>query len=45
MLYLCLAFTVLWLANFVYIFAIDSQIKDLAKRLDVRQTVDNTNCN
>jgi len=45
MLYLCLAFTVVWLASFVYIFAIDSRIKDLAKRLDARQATDNTNCN
>ncbi len=45
MLYLCLAFTVVWLANFLYIFAIDNQIKDLTKRLDARQTTDNTNCN
>ena len=43
MLYLSLAFTVVWLANFLYIFAIDSQIKDLAKRLDARQTTDSTN--
>jgi CcmD family protein len=45
MFYLCIAFTVSWLANFAYIFAIDSRIKDLTKRLDARQTADSTNCN
>jgi CcmD family protein len=36
MVYLCLAFSVLWLVTFLYIFALDRQIKDIGRRLDAR---------
>lgn len=36
MVYLCLAFSILWLVNFVYLFILDRQTKDIRKRLDAR---------
>ena len=36
MMYLCLAFSLTWLISFVYLFALDRQIKDLGRRLDAR---------
>jgi len=36
MFYVCLAFSFLWLCNFVYLFALDRQIKDVGRRLDAR---------
>ena len=36
MFYLGLAFTVLWLVNFAYMFMLDRQTKDIARRLDAR---------
>jgi len=36
MLYVCLAFSVLWLVTFVYIFALDRQIREIGRRLDAR---------
>lgn len=38
MFYLGLAFSVLWLCNFIYLFILDRQTKDIAKRLDARMT-------
>ncbi|MHC4721286.1 MAG: CcmD family protein [Planctomycetota bacterium] len=40
MFYLCLSFSLLWLTIFAYLFYLDRQIKDLAKRLDAR-SIDN----
>ena len=34
--YLCLAFSVLWIVNFGYLFLLDRQLKDIGKRLDAR---------
>lgn len=36
MLYLCLAFTCLWLTTMVYVFILDRQVKDLSRRLSAR---------
>ena len=36
MFYLGLAFSLLWLINFVYLFALDRQTKDIGRRLDAR---------
>ena len=36
MVYLCLAFSVLWLVNFIYLFALDRQNRDIKKRLAAR---------
>jgi len=36
MFYLALSFTVLWILLFGYIFSLDSRIKDIRKRLDIR---------
>ncbi len=36
MFYLCLSFSLLWLIMFLYLFSLDRQIKDVAKRLDAR---------
>ena len=36
MVYLCVAFSFLWLCNFIYLFALDRQIKDIGRRLDAR---------
>jgi len=36
MFYLCLSFSLLWLIIFLYLFCLDRQIKDVAKRLDAR---------
>ncbi|MFC1781699.1 CcmD family protein [Planctomycetota bacterium] len=38
MLYLSLAFSCLWLCTFVYLFALDRQIKDISRRLSARVT-------
>jgi len=38
MFYLGLAFSFLWLINFIYLFILDRQTKDVAKRLDARTT-------
>lgn len=38
MFYLCLAFSLLWLINFIYLFIIDLQIKDVGRRLEARST-------
>ena len=38
MIYLGIAFSVLWLVSFIYLFVLDSQIKDLKRRLDARQS-------
>jgi len=38
MLYLILAFSVLWLAAFAYLLTVDAKIRDLRRRLHVRQT-------
>ena len=37
MFYLCLSFSILWVVVFGYLFRIDSQIRDVRKRLAVRQ--------
>ncbi|MDO8303963.1 MAG: CcmD family protein [Sedimentisphaerales bacterium] len=36
MFYLCLAFSVLWVVNFIYLFLLDRQLKDIGRRLDAR---------
>jgi hypothetical protein len=36
MFYLCLAFSVLWLANFIYLIVLDRQTKDISRRFDAR---------
>ncbi|HIJ70427.1 MAG TPA: CcmD family protein [Planctomycetes bacterium] len=36
MFYLCLSFSLSWLIIFVYLFILDRQIKDVARRLDAR---------
>jgi hypothetical protein len=36
MFYLCLAFSLLWLINFIYLFFLDRQVKDIGRRLDTR---------
>jgi CcmD family protein len=36
MLFLCLAFSCLWLCTFIYMFILDRQIKDIGRRLDAR---------
>jgi CcmD family protein len=38
MIYLGLAFTVLWLVSFGYMFILDRQMKDLKRRLDARDS-------
>jgi hypothetical protein len=38
MFYLCLAFSSLWLASFVYLFILDRQIRDVSRRLNARTT-------
>ncbi len=38
MFYLFLAFAFLWLINFVYLFSLDRQIKDVNKRLKARSS-------
>lgn len=38
MFYLCLAFSLLWLINFVYLFVLDRQVRDISRRLDTRTT-------
>ncbi len=38
MLYLALAFTVLWTAAFVYLLTLDAKIKDLRRRINARRT-------
>ena len=38
MFYLCLAFSLLWLINFAYLFILDRQVRDTARRLDTRTT-------
>ena len=38
MFYLCLTFSVLWLAVFGYLMTIDSKLKDVARRLQARNT-------
>ena len=37
MLYLCLAVSVAWLTYFVYLLALDGQVRDIRRRLDARQ--------
>ena len=34
MFYLCLSFSLSWLIIFIYLFILDRQIKDVARRLD-----------
>jgi CcmD family protein len=36
MFYLFIAFAFLWLINFIYLFCLDRQIKDVSKRLKAR---------
>jgi CcmD family protein len=36
MFYLCLAFSVVWLVNFIYLFMLDRQTKDIRRRLEAR---------
>ncbi len=36
MFYLCFAFSLLWLINFIYLFVLDRQVKDIARRLAAR---------
>jgi len=36
MFYLCLAFSVLWVVNFIYLFLLDRQQKDIRRRLEAR---------
>ena len=36
MFYLCLSFTVLWVATFAYLLYLNGQIKDIRKRLQAR---------
>ena len=38
MVYLGLAFSVLWVALFGYLYVIDAQIRDMKRRLQARQT-------
>ncbi|MBE0535572.1 MAG: CcmD family protein [Phycisphaerae bacterium] len=38
MLYLTLAFTVLWAAAFVYLLTLDAKIRDVRRRLHARQS-------
>jgi len=38
MFYLCLAFSLLWLIIFIYLFVLDRQIRDIRRRLDARTT-------
>ena len=38
MIYFCLAFSILWLVNFIYLFTLDRQNRDIAKRLEARTT-------
>ncbi len=40
MFYLALTFSCLWITLFVYLFTIDRQVKDLAKRLQARSSSD-----
>ena len=37
MFYLCLAFSLLWLINFIYLFTLDRQIRDIGRRIDARR--------
>jgi len=39
MFYLCLAFSLLWLISFIYLFALDRQVRDISRRLDVKGRV------
>ncbi|MHC4912788.1 MAG: CcmD family protein [Planctomycetota bacterium] len=36
MFYFCLAFSLLWLIIFAYVFTLDRQVKDIGRRLDAR---------
>lgn len=36
MVYLCLAFTCMWLVTVCYVFILERQVKDLSKRLNAR---------
>lgn len=36
MFYLCLAFSLLWLINFIYLFVLDRQVRDIDRRLTTR---------
>jgi CcmD family protein len=36
MIYVCLAFTCLWLSTMLYVFILDRQVKDLTRRLSAR---------
>ncbi len=36
MMYLAMAFSVLWLSHFVYVVLLDSQLRDVRRRLDAR---------
>ena len=40
MYYLCLAFTVCWLVNFLYLIFLHSQSKDIRRRLDARTSME-----
>ena len=35
--YLCLAFTIVWLIYFIYLFCLDRQLRSIRKRLDARE--------
>lgn len=36
MFYLCLAFSFMWLINFIYLFTLDRQTRDINRRLNAR---------
>ena len=36
MFYLCLAFSLLWLVNFIYLFVLDRQVRDIDRWLNTR---------
>ncbi len=38
MFYLCLSFSILWVVVFGYLFRIDSQLRDVRRRLGVRES-------
>ena len=45
MFYLGLAFTVLWLVSFTYLFILDNQTRDLKRRLEARDSSSTTATN
>jgi len=38
MIYLCLAFTCVWLLNFIYLLSLDRKTRNIAKRLHAHST-------